>query len=42
MKAGTNLKEEVYPKMKYKSLYLPEFENDHVCSHGPAVDSNPE
>jgi len=31
MKAGTNLEKEVYPKMKYKGLYMPEFANDHIC-----------
>ena len=33
MKAGVNLADDVYPKLKHKGLYLPEFENDHVCSH---------
>ena len=28
MKAGTDLSKEVYPRMKYKGLYLPEFQNE--------------
>ena len=33
MKAGTNLEKEIYPKLKYKGLYMPEFANDHICDH---------
>jgi hypothetical protein len=40
MKAGTDLSKEVYPRMKYKGLYLPEFENDHICDHDHHVDLN--
>ena len=40
MKAGTDLSKEVYPRMKFKGLYLPEFENDHICDHDHHVDLN--
>ena len=33
LKAGTNVDRDVYPKMKYKGLYMPEFQNEHACDH---------
>ena len=30
IKAGTNINKEVYPKMIYKSYYMPGFPDDHV------------
>jgi len=38
MKAGTNLEKEIYPKLKYKGLYMPEFSSEHICDHGPSKD----
>ena len=31
IKAGTNIQKEVYPKMIYKSYYMPGFQDDHVA-----------
>jgi hypothetical protein len=33
IKAGTNLEKEIYPSLKYKGLYMPEFAGDHICDH---------
>ena len=42
MKAGTNLEKEIYPSLKYKGLYMPEFAGDHICDHKPTEESDHE
>ena len=49
IKAGTNLERDIYPKMKYKGMYMPQFESDHAIdtelttsSAAVGTSSNPE
>ena len=30
MNAGSNIDRDIYPRLKYKGLYMPEFEKDHA------------